>query len=314
MRFLICLCSLAAASAQPLPVAGILVDHVSRTIRPIVAGDETASAGRARVREFDAAWAAPDGRTVLVARSRTLYLVRRLDGTLPVWRELREDGPAVGRAAWSEDSAVVALYLPGEQKVEIWKNCLNEPRHAFTADLAPLGEPVVSLTVSPDARFAFVATQGTESGTLWIVEEGFQPRMLLPLGRAGDIRLAGAALYIADRGRNEVLRYSAWQTMPRVETLVSPGHGLLDPVGFALLPEERRLLVASAGTSELLVLDLRTGRLADPVPLGRPPAQLERLGAAPLFLLDGSERALQPRLYDASTRRLLGFAAAPPSE
>ncbi|MCS7043526.1 MAG: hypothetical protein NZR01_12115 [Bryobacteraceae bacterium] len=309
MRYLSCLFVVFAASAQPLPMAGIIVDHVSRTIRPVVADGEGASTGRARVREFDAAWPAPDGRTVLVARSRALHLVRRLDGAIPVWREFREDGPAVARAAWSEDSTTIALYLPDERKIEFWKNCLVEPRRAYVADISPVTERVVSLALAPEARVAFLATQGRESGTLWILEEGFQPRMLMPLGKAGEIRYIGGALYIADRGRNEVLRYTGWQAMPRVETLVAAGHGLADPVGFALLADQKKLLVASAGTSQLLVLDLRTGRLEEPVTLEEPPARLERIGAAPLFALDGSPRTAPALLYDAAAQRLLALAA-----
>lgn len=313
MRYLFCLLALVAANAQPLPMAGVIVDHVTRTIRPVVAGEDGASAGRARVREFDAAWPAPDGRTVLVARSRSLHLVRRLDGAIPVWREFREDGPAVARAAWSEDSSTLALYLPDEKKIEFWKNCLVEPRRAFAADISPVTERVVSFTVAPDARVAFLATQGRESGTLWILEEGFQPRMLMPLGKAGEIRFLGGALYIADRGRNEVLRYTGWQAMPRVETLVAAGHGLSDPVGFALIPDQKKLLVASAGTSQLLVLNLRTGRLEEPVALAEPPARLEQLGQAPLFALDGSPRTAPARLYDAAAQRLLALAAPAPA-
>jgi hypothetical protein len=133
--------------------------------------------------------------------------------------------------------------------------------------------------------------------------------MLLPLERAGEMQLIDGALYVADRGRNEVLRYTGWDEMPRVESLVTAGHGLADPVGFALLVEEKKLLVASAGTSQLLVLDLRSNRLGDPVPLEAPPVKLERLGSAPLFLLDAATAA-PARLFDASGRRLLAMTGA----
>jgi hypothetical protein len=300
----------ASAAAQPLSMAGVLVDHVSRTIRLVVAGEETASAGRPRVREFDAAWAAPDGRTALLSKSGTLYLVRRLDGSIPVWREFSEQGAAVGRAAWSEDASALALYLPGEEKLELWKkSAQGELRRAWSADLAAIRERIVSIAVAPDAAEAFLATQARDSGTLWILKQDQQPRMLLPLDRAGCIQLAGGALYVADRGRNEVLRYTGWDAMPKVDTLVTAGHGLADPVGFALLAEEKKLLVASAGTSQVLVLDLRSNQLREPVALDAPPAAFERLGAAPLFLLDAAPAA-PARLFDASARRLLAMAPA----
>ncbi len=307
-----CLC--AAAQAQPLPMAGILVDHVNRTIRPVIAGEESASAGRPRVSEFDAAWTAPDGRTALLKKSGALYVVRRLDGAIPVWRELREDGSAVGRAAWSEDSSTLALYLPEDRKIEFWKQAASEPRLVFSTDLSSISERVVSIAVAPEAKVAFLATQGRESGTLWILKQGEEPRMLMPLGRAGEMRLAGGALYLADRGRNEVLRCTNWDSTPRLDTLVAGGHGLADPVGFALLQDEKKLLVASAGTSQILVLDLRTSLPAAPVALDHPPARLERLGAAPLFLLDAGSGAAPARLFDAASARLLAVTPAPPGD
>lgn len=311
MRTLIVSCLFSGAlTAQPLPMAGVLVDRVSRTIRLVVAHEDTVNAGRPRIREFDQAWVAPDGHSALLAKEDTLYLVRRLDGSIPVWRAFRDNGAGVARAAWSEDSSALALYLPGDQKLELWKKSpQGEWRSAWVADLAGVGERVVSIAVAAEAGEAFLATQGRESGTLWILERDRQPRMLMPLGRAGEMQLAGGALYVADRGRNEVLRYTGWDAMPRVDTLVTAGHGLADPVGFALLAEQKKLLVASSGTSQLLVLDLRSNQLGEPVPLEAPPARLERLGAAPLFLLDAASSA-PARLFDASGRKLLAMTGA----
>lgn len=310
MRSLIVFCLFAAALAQPLPMAGVLVDHVERTIRLVVAQEDTASVGQPRVREFDAAWAAPDGRSALVAKSGSLYLVRRLDGSIPVWREFRDNSAAVSRACWSADSTAVALFVTGQRKLELWKKAAEgELRRAWDADLAGIGERIVSAAVAPEAKEAFLATQGPRSGTLWILKKGQQPRMLMPLERAGEMQLIDGTLYLADRGRNEVLRYTGWDAMPRIESLLTAGHGLADPVGFALLAQEKKLLVASAATSQLLVLDLRSNRLGDPVPLEKPPAKLERLGSAPLFLLDAATAA-PARLFDASGHRLLAMTGA----
>jgi hypothetical protein len=310
MRALLVSCLICfPAAAQTLSMAGVLVNHVERTIRMVVAGEETATAGPPRVREFDAAWPSPDGNATLLSKSGALYLVRRLDGTIPVWRELRDNGAAIGRAAWSEDSSALALYLPGERKLELWKrDAQGELRRSWEADVAAVQERIQSIAVAPEAREAFLATQGRESGTLWILKRDEQPRMLLPLGRAGEMQLIAGSLYLADRGRNEVLRYSGWDAAPRVETLMMAGHGLADPVGFALLAEEKKLLVASAGTSQVLVLDLRSNQLRDPVALDAPPARFERLGAAPLFVLDAGTAA-PARLFDASGQRLLAMTA-----
>jgi DNA-binding beta-propeller fold protein YncE len=169
----------------------------------------------------------------------------------------------------------LALLMPGEQQIEFWKQKQGELRRAFSVDITGVNERVVSLAVAPEAKAAFLTTQGRQSGTLWLLEEGREPRMLLPLLRAGEVQVYGDAAYVADRGRNEVLRYSGWNAMPRLDLLVTAGHGLDDPVGLALLAEQKKLVVASAGSSELLVLDLRSNRLDPPVRLEAPPAQGE---------------------------------------
>lgn len=83
------------------PVSGLLVDEQSRSIRPIVGMPGSAYAGDASVTAFDFASAAPDGRNALITRAGSLYLIRRLDGAAPVWRELNNEPVAIGRAAWS---------------------------------------------------------------------------------------------------------------------------------------------------------------------------------------------------------------------
>lgn len=302
-----------AASAQTRPVAGLIVDQAGHTIRTVAASPDAATAGRPAVSGFDAAWAAPDGASVLVANADALYLVRRLDGALPVWREFRPDSSPVSTAAWSADSSALGLLLSETRELEFWSGLPAEPRRTATLDLSSIGERIVSIAVAPGARFAFIATQGRGSGTLYLAEPGLQPRMLLPLGKAGDLQLAGGNLYIADRGRNEVLRLGGWEFNPQVSTLLTAGHGLADPVGFAFLPDQKKLLVASAASNQILVLDLRTNTLAPPVDLDQAPSRFERLGQGPLFLLNPPGPGSPPAcVFDASSRRLLSLAFPPP--
>lgn len=280
------------------------MDHVNRAIRPIVAGTESAQAGTAKVREFDFALPAPDGRNALVAREGSLYIIRRLDGVLPVWRELQPENAQVKRAAWSDNSESLALIDAAANRLEFWTQLSYEPKRKGEVDLSSVTERIVSLAVDGEARFAFAATQGRESGTLYLLKPGQEPLMLLPLGKAGVIQLAGNALYIADRGRNEVIRLTNWDRIPNVATLASAGNGLVDPVGFAVDAERKLLYVASRETQQVLGIDLQSGAVKDTLDLGFAPSALDRVGQGQLFRLEnGLSGAVPPLLLDTRAQR-----------
>jgi DNA-binding beta-propeller fold protein YncE len=171
-------------------------------------------------------------------------------------------------------------------------------------DLAGIPERIVSLAVARDARFVFAAAQGKESGALYLLKPGQEPLMLMPLGKAGVIRLAGDALFIADRGRNEVLRLTNWERIPNVAALATVGQGLEDPVGFAVEAEKKLLYVASGGTRQVLGIDTQTGTVKETLELDFAPTGMERLGAGPLFALGGWESGA-PLLDTRAARAVL---------
>lgn len=293
-----------AMPAQTLPMSGVIVDQVNRAIRPILAGAESAQAGSATVREFDFAVPAPDGQNALVSRDGSLYIIRRLNGALPVWRELLSEKSQVKRAVWSDNSESLALIDASANRLELWTRMSYEPKHKWAADLASISERIVSLAVDGEARFAFAATQGKDSGTLYLLKPGQEPLMLLPLGKAGVIQLAGGALYIADRGRNEVIRLTNWDRIPNVATLASAGNGLVDPVGFAVDAERKLLHVASRGTQQVLGIDLQSGAVKDTLDLDFAPTTLDRVGRGQLFLLEsGLAGSLPAQLLDTRAQK-----------
>jgi hypothetical protein len=304
MRFVFAILVFSVAlAAQTLPMAGVIVDRVNRAIRPVVAGVDEALAGTAKIREFDFAVAAPDGRNALVARDGDLYVIRRLDGALPVWRHLGAEKVDVKRAAWSENAEALALVDSTANRLELWTRMSYEPKRMGTVELTSVTERMVGLAVDGEGRFAFAATQGKETGTLYLLKPGQEPLMVMPLGKAGMIQLAGGALYVADRGRNEVIRLTNWERIPAVAVLASAGNGVADPVGFALDGERKRLYVASGETRQVLGIDLKSGAVKETLELGFAPTGLARLGQGPLFVLEtgqGGALVLDARAQEAA--------------
>lgn len=269
------------------PVTGILVADDSRSIRPILGMVPGAAyAGQPSVSDADFAVAAPGGHTALVSRDGNLYIVRRLDGQLPVWRQLDDAKPG-GPAAWSNDANSLAMVSPDGMSVDLWvKSETGDLKHASNIDLSYLGEDVAALAVDSQARYAILTTRTEQGGTLYLLKPGQMPRMLLPLERSGTLLLGSDVLFVSDQGRSEVLRVSDWDGTMQVTTVASPGHGVNKPVGIAVSRDAKTLYVASAENRQVVAVDARTGAVRHNVELEFMPTRLESLAGGAYLLLD----------------------------
>ena len=307
------LLSLAIAAAASLgqesnlagPVSGLLVDLQARSIRPILGMPGSAYAGDASVKAFDFASAAPDGQNAMISRDGSMYLIRRLDGATPVWRELSHESPAIDGAAWSENSESLAVIDSTASRLELWTGLSADPKRSASIDISSLTDRVVSIAVDKDARYAFATTQGTDGGALFYLKAGEEPRLILPLARAGGLLLSSDALYVIDRGRNEVLRVTNWASNPAVATVASAGHGVNDPVGAALSTDRKTLYVASAGVNQVIGLDVASGAVKATLELDFRPTGLERMGSGNLLLLEkGTPGEAPAQMLDSVAQRV----------
>ncbi|NWF83646.1 MAG: hypothetical protein HXY18_07445 [Bryobacteraceae bacterium] len=268
------------------PVSGVLIDSTARTIRPILGMPGAAYAGPATVTSFEFAAAAPGSQNALIAKDGMLFVLRRLAGGRPVWRELDSGVSDIEFAAWSDNSEAIVLQPRGEARLDFWTTLSYEPKKAGSVDISSLSERMESVAVDPDGRFAFAATQGEDSGTLYLLKPGDLPRMLMPLRKAGSMMLAGNTLWVADRGSNEVFRLRNWDQMPQIQPAAAAAHGVNDPVGVALSRDGKFLWVASAGSRNVLALDLDSSQVKHVLELDFTPTRMHRLGADGLFLLE----------------------------
>ena len=300
--FALVLSTAGTAAAEQGAFGGVLVDAQSRSIRRLLGGGGAAWATDAAVSGFDFAAAAPDGQNALISKDDTLYIVRRLGGAIPVWRQLPSEIKAVSAAAWSENNETLAVLDAAEPRLEFWTGLGWESKRAGVVDLTGLGERVVSLAVGKDGRYGFAATQGEKSGTLYLLVAGEEPRMLMPLERAGKLLLSGEALYVVDRGRDEVLKITNWERYPSIETVACAGQGVAGPVGVAVSSDRRLLYVANALTQQILAVDLRSSAVKGILDLDFPPTGIDKVGGGALFLLSrGVAGEWGPQMLDAAT-------------
>ncbi|MGJ5814768.1 YncE family protein [Paludibaculum fermentans] len=309
-RAVLCL-ALAAGSAAAQesalsgPVSGLLIDEQSRSVRPIIGMPGSAYAGSPLVRSFDFASTAPDGRNALVAKDQSLYLVRRLDGGAPVWREFAKDAAVPSRVVWSDGAESAGLLNADATQLDLWSGLASEPKLAGSISLSGITERIVSLALDKNAAFAFAATQGESSGTLYLLTAGAEPRMLMPLTQAGALLLTGNALYVADRGLSTVTRVTNWAQNPNLASVASAGSGVADPVGVALSQDGKLLYVANAESRQILAYDLGSNSLKGALDLDFVPSGLDRMGSNSLFLLRNGIAGEQPaQVLDTASQKV----------
>jgi hypothetical protein len=275
------------------PVAGLIVDAESGSIRPILGSAGAAYAGAAAVRGATYTSASPDGERALVAAQGTLFLVHRLDAGAPVWLTLREDASDLGLSAFTADGAAVAVHETAHHQIELWNNLRDEPASGGVIDLNTVAGRLVSLALHADGATVFATFQETDdSAAVYRMRADAAPLLLASLERAGALELHRDALFAADRGRNEVLRISAWDVAPAVMTVASHAHGIEDPVGIAVTANGDTLFIASAGTRQVLAVDIQQQALKASLDLSFQPSRLERSGS--VLLLAAGVPGVQP--------------------
>jgi hypothetical protein len=293
----------AAGDQMSGPTSGVLVDSQTRAIRPIVGVPGSAYAGESAVREADFALAAPDGRTALITKDSSLFVVRRLDSGQPVWRSLGDEALSLGRAAWSHDAQALALYLPDQSRLQLWSGMQDAPEIAGDVDLSTIEGRLTALAVAADGKTAFAAFESGEQGILYILKAGETPRMLLPLSRPGAMAIGEKALYVADRERNEVIRIENWDFSLSVATVATAAHGVSNPVGIALANRGETLLVASGDTRQVIAVGLKTSAVEAAVDLDFIPTRLEPTGS--VFLLASGTAGERPaQVLDAASMKV----------
>jgi DNA-binding beta-propeller fold protein YncE len=280
------------------PVSGVLVDDATASIRPLVGDSGSAHAGDASVSDVQYALAAPDGRTALVVRDDKISVVRRVQTSMPVWRDLTEnrieDRISVDRAVWSQDSNALAIYDAAQATIFFWKNAQSEPAPAGRFDMSQFPSAPASLALDKEARYVFATFLEREGASLVVIPVGGAAQTLLTLSRPGAMFLSDGTLYIADRGRAEVYALSNWTTGLTLRTVVAAGNGIKDPAGIALSPDGKQLYVADAGSRQVIAFELGSSEQTAAVQLDFRPTRMDLIAGGSLFLLDKGSRGESP--------------------
>jgi DNA-binding beta-propeller fold protein YncE len=154
---------------------------------------------------------------------------------------------------------------------------------------APFQGQVASIIVSPAGRQVLASTSGQDGAAVYSWTVGGNPVLLASMQAPPILALSddGSRIYATDKAAGNIVEIPLPQGGELNFAPLSSADGVsLDPVGLALSPDNRYLLVADRATRSILVYETATGALFTRIPLDSSPTRLERVSVDPVFVLN----------------------------
>jgi hypothetical protein len=305
---LLCLAALVVAAQETRlagPVSGFLFDPQLRAVRPIMGVLGASYLGEAVVPDVDYASVSPDGRFAIAVRGGSAILIRGLGEGRLESVEL-EGASGVTRAAWSADSAAVALWSDAGD-VEAWSELTAAPRRTLSAGLGPLA----AVAVAAGGRAVVAASK---TGAILLASEGAAVRQMLELERPTALALAGNRLFVADAARNEILAIGNYLDGGDAQMFAGAARGVEDPSALAISPDQKSLLVAGRSARSLTAYSLATSEALAVAALDFEPTRLEAFSGSLFALTSGGDSGPFQVLDGARSLAVYFVPAAPAAE
>lgn len=251
------------------PTPGYVFDNFAREVRPMRGAVGSAYLGNALLKDADAASVSGDGTMAIASRFGSIELVSGFDSSAPVTVALTQE-PGEALFAWSGHD--VAVVFAGTRKARIWRNA-DTKSDAAAIDLSGIDGAITGAAL--DGERLVIESKGG----LYLALGGEVSR-IAEVTDPGAMLIAGADLYVASRGTNQVLRIHDYAGQATTEIFAEAA----SPVGLRI--SRQRLLVASAETRSVDAFDTTTKERIGSVELDFVPTRLQALGAGALALLN----------------------------
>jgi hypothetical protein len=280
------------------PVAGLVYDAPSRSLRPVVGFPGSSYLGTPVEADLDGAFIAPDGSAALIVQSGQASLAQGLRSASPTIVPISGIEGGADRVAWARNSSALVVFSAATRQLRRISLTGASPQVGAPVDLGSLTGDVTGLATDSDATQVVFALRGEEQAGFYAVPDGGAPFLLSATRDPGGASFATepGALYLLDREAGRVLRFSRG-IYSAPETLEFSGEPapLADPVGLAVSADDQRLFVAG-GTDRLIrIYSIGTRSVLLDVPVDESPLGLSPLAATnSLFLLGDRTLAKQP--------------------
>lgn len=266
------------------PVAGLVHDHPSQSLRLILGVPGAARLDTPVVSGVEWASVSPNGRLALAVREGSTLLY----SYDPAFSELTEtavsgavEPPSL--AAWSLDSASAVVYSAESRSLQ-WVRVHSFGAYADPAIPLPAFDGAVS-ALAVSGAFAKAALAVENDGAYLIASSGtVQP--VLPAMDLAAIALdpSGRTLWAAGRKTGELLQVTLDVDEPTTQVLFSNSEDIADITAIGLSANKRSLYLVDRASSRLLVFDLAFSGISREIALDAPVSALAPLGRSTMLL------------------------------
>jgi WD40 repeat protein len=297
------------------PVSGLIYDHPSRSIRPVVGFPGSSYLGQPALRDVETVFLAPDGESALVVEDGQVVLIRGLRNGNLTKILVSELNGQVDHVAWASSSGSLVAYCSSMRRLLRLDVRTSPPMSGPSTDLSYLEGDVTGVVTNDDASLTVIGFRHPTQGGLYAVSEGAPPVQLSATKDPGAAVFADSAnvLYAIDRDARQILRfpngvYGGWEWL----SFSGESERLADPVGIALSPDGQRLYVAGGVDRMIREYDLRSLELLLEIRLDVIPQGLSPLPAtSSVFVLGPQKGGEQPTwLLDARRVPSVSFVPA----
>ncbi len=272
-------CALAQTASVRGPLAGLIFDRASRSVRPIRGVPGSSSIGSPVLNEVDLASVAPGGQWGFVVKGDHAAFVRDLAGPAPA--ESAPDGLiAADRVVWNRDGSAALLYSSSANQLQRVRLSSGDALADAPLDL-PAGN-IAALAIDPAGRqIAF----GVAGSGLYLFNAGDSPALISPLAQpaAAAFDETGRKLYAVDLDSLRIVEFESGAAQSDFSAI---GGGIV-PAGLAVSAGGRYLMLADSAARAVYVYDIASQSLANTLNLDFAPSRFEPLSAGPAFLLNG---------------------------
>jgi ABC-type uncharacterized transport system permease subunit len=278
------------------PVAGLVFDAPSKSLRQVLGMPGAAHLSPALVADVDWASVAPNGRTAVVIRQGEARLVSAADiAQTPPGGGLEGLHEPPQWSAWAQDSSVVVLYSANTRALQWVRLNTQPPTLDPPIALDSVEGEVTALVTDATSKVAVVAVAG--AGVYRVTSEGAV--LVLPMADASAIAMSpgGDLLWVADRSNGQVLEVASPASNPESRILLSDSERFADLSALALSSDNKRLYLANRSTRVLYWLDRSTSLLSEGLELDTPATLFSPLGRPSLLLLLGDRAKLGDPFY-----------------
>jgi hypothetical protein len=272
------------------PLAGLVYNQASRTVRPLTGIPGASYIGAPVLDQVDAASVAPGGQWAFVTKGGRSLFVRGLSDAAPVESSPEGLVEAPDRIVWNRDGSYALLYSSSRNQLQRIRLSPNDARADAPLDL---GGKVSALAIDHPGRQIALAIPG--SG-LYLFEAGQSPALIssaAPAALAFDE--TGCKLYAAALDPARILEFESGSG----ETEFAALDAAAAPAGLAISAGGRYLMLADSAARSVSIYEIASRTQANTLALDFTPTRFEPLSAGPTFLLNGDRRGEWLLVLDA---------------